>query len=219
MDFKKLFPYFIIALILLWVVNDCSGKQEKQEKQEIPVVVGHSDPVTTIMQPIVSTPKAAVKSIGQNLSKNDLSNFDKQFYENEIERLLLANDSINDLFMRSNDSVQAELFNLKTALRTFAQKHSDSLVEITATGLVQGELKSMQFFYTLKPRQIAVPAPKEVVFRLYGGLDVGNTAALDKFVVKANIGIQTRNTLYHAAMDSEQRIWFGISKPIFTIKR
>ena len=220
MNFKKIFPYFIIAALVLWLLHDasCEGNA-KQEKQEIPEISGNSQPMPVQQQTVITSPSQGAQIIRQNLSKNDLAKFDQAFYQNEIERLLLANDSINEAFMAANDSMQAEMFKLKTALRTFTQKHSDSLVDITATGITQGELKSMQFFYTLKPRTVTVPPAKEIVFRLNAGLDVGNTSALDKFVVRANVGFQTRNTTYTAAMDSEQRIWFGIAKPILTIKR
>lgn len=220
MNFKKIFPYFIIAALVLWLLHDasCEGNAKK-EKQEIPEISGNSKPLPVQPQTVITSPVQGVKSIGQNLSKNDLPKFDQSFFQNEIERLLLANDSIHAAFMVANDSMQAEMFKLQNALRTFTQKHSDSLVDITATGITQGELKSMQFFYTLKPRTVTVPPAKEIVFRLNAGLDIGNTAALDKFVIRANVGFQTRNTTYTAAMDSEQRIWFGIAKPILTIKK
>lgn len=219
MNFKKLFPYFIIGLLVFWLLHDvsCTGNREKQ-KIQVPEASAASS-VAVPKQTVVKKPSQAVEVIRQNLSKNDLAKFDQSFYQEEIERLLLANDSLHQAFMNANDVMQAEIFKLKTALRTYTQTHSDSLVDITATGIVQGEVKSMQFYYTIKPRTIALPPAKETVFCLMGGIDVGNTSALDKFVLRANVGFQARNTTYTAAMDSEQRIWVGMSKPIFTIKR
>jgi hypothetical protein len=180
-------------------------------------IQGKSEIKTAVTHTPVSSPKQGVHIIKEYLPGVNLSAAEKQRYEAEIERILKANDSIHLVFMNANDSMQLEILKRETKLQAYSEKYSDSLVDISATGLVSGKINTMQFRYTIKPQPL--PKPKETAFGLWGGVDVGNTAALDKFVIRANVGVETRNTFYTAAMDSEQRIWLGIKKPIFRIKR
>lgn len=216
MNFKTIFPYFICVLLLGWIVYDCSGTGPEKPKMSKPIH-GKSEIKTAVTHTPVSSPKQGVRVIKEYLPAINLSAAEKRQYEAEIERILKANDSIHLAFMKANDSMQLEILKRETQLQAYAQRYSDALIDISATGLVSGKINSMQFRYTIKPQPL--PKPKETAFGLWGGVDVGNTAALDKFVIRANVAFETRNTFYTAAMDSEQRIWLGIKKPIFRIKR
>lgn len=216
MNFKTIFPYFICALLLGWIVYDCSGTGPEKPKMSKPVH-GKSEIKTAVTHTPVSLPNQGVHIIKEYLPGVNLSASEKKQYETEIERILKANDSIHLAFMNANDSMQLEILKRETKLQVYTQKYSDTLIDISATGLVSGKINSMQFHYTIKPQPL--PKPKETVFGLWGGLEVGNTATLDKFVIKANAAIQTQNTIYTGSFDSQQRIWFGITKPIFTIKK
>lgn len=216
MNFKTIFPYFICALLLGWILYDCSGTGPEKPKMSKPVH-GNSEIKTALTHTPVSSPNQGVHIIKEYLPGVHLTAAEKKQYETEIERILKADDSIHLVFMKANDSMQLEILKRETKLQAYTEKYSDTLIDISATGFVSGKINSMQFHYTIKPKPL--PKPKETVFGLWGGLEVGNTATLDKFVIKANAAIQTRNTFYTGSFDSQQRIWFGITKPIFTIKK
>lgn len=216
MNFKTIFPYFICVMLLGWIVYDYSGTSTEKPKMSKPKH-GKSEIKTAVTHTPITSPNQGVHVIKEYLPGVHLSASEKKLYEAEIERILKANDSIHLEFMKANDSMKLEILKRETKLQAYTEKYSDTLIDISATGLVSGKINSMQFHYTIKPQPL--PKPKETVFGLWGGVEVGNTATLDKFVIKANAAIQTRNIIYTGSFDSEQRIWFGISKPIFTIKK
>lgn len=60
---------------------------------------------------------------------------------------------------------------------------------------------------------------KEVVFRLLGGLEYGNSQLLTNSIFKGNIMFQTRNgSLFTASIDTKQNYYVGYNFSIFALK-
>jgi hypothetical protein len=216
MNFKTIFPYFICALLLGWIVYDCSGTGPEKPKMSKPIH-GKSEIKTAVTHTPVSSPKQGVKVIKEYLPAINLSAAEKKQYEAEIERILKANDSIHLAFMKANDSMQLEILKRETQLQAYDEKYSDTLIDISATGLVSGKINTMQFHYTIKPQ--ALPKPKETAFGLWGGIELGSNTGLDRFILKPNIFIETKNTIYTISADNQKNVYLGLNKPLFRLKR
>ena len=98
---------------------------------------------------------------------------------------------------------------------------NDDNLLLNIDGIVQGEVKEITPSYTIKPKKVEVQVkPKETVFRLLGGLEVGNNTKLDGFAAKANLMLQNKKgNIISGSFDTNQTIWIGYNFSIFDIKR
>ena len=142
--------------------------------------------------------------------------------ENPINPKLLAeNEKLKIDFTKANDSIKKLQFAKAVQLNEFSTDFEDENIILNINGIVQGEVKEITPNYKIKERKIEVPVKvKETVFRLLGGLEVGNNTKLDGFAAKANLMLQNRkgNTL-SGSFDTNQNIWIGYNFSIFDIKR
>lgn len=202
-----------VFFLLLWF-KSCDNKPEKVTVV-LPEVKGKFEAVKP-EQIVISDKKTAnvQKAFGQNLSKKEL-----EYWKAEAERLFKENQEMDQAFMNANDSLQQLLYKNAITIKSFNHQFDNDTLSATVKGLVRGEIQSIAIDYTIKSRKIEVAKPKEVKFRMLGGIEVGNTKEFNDFSVKANVGFQLGSgSILNLSADTEQRFYVGYSVPIFTIK-
>lgn len=145
------------------------------------------------------------------------------YIENEIDPLLLAeNEKLKQEFAKEKDSLKRIIaYNKAVQLNKFSSDFEDDNVVINIEGIVQGEVKEITPSYTIKEKKIEVQVkPKQTVFRLLGGLELGNNTKLDGFAAKANLMLQNKKgNIISGSFDTNQTIWIGYNFSVFDIKR
>lgn len=148
---------------------------------------------------------------------------EKVFIENPIdEKLIAENEKLKQDFAKETDSLKKVIaYNKAIQLNKFSTKFEDDNLLLNIEGVVQGEVKEITPNYTIKEKKIEVPVKvKETVFRLLGGMEVGNTKQLDAFKLKANLMFQNRKgNIISGSFDTNQTIWVGYNVSIFDVKR
>lgn len=206
----------LAVFIVILFFKSCGGDGEKTVPVKLPEVKGKFEAVKP-EQIIISDKKSAnvQKVFGQNLSKKE-----REFLQSEIDRLLTENGKLEQEFMNANDSLMQVIYAKAIELKYFNHKWENDTISATVKGIVRGEIQNIALDYTIKSRTVEVPKPKEVVFRMLGGIEVGNTKQFNDFRVKANLGFQNRSgAILSVGADTDQRFYLGYTVPIFTIKR
>jgi hypothetical protein len=207
----------IVALIVALFFKSCDNPTVKKTMTvETPEVKGKFE-VVKPEQIVISDKKTAnvQKAFGQNLSKKEL-----EYWKAEAERLFKENQEMDQAFMNANDSLQQLLYKNAITIKSFNHQFDNDTLSATVKGLVRGEIQSIALDYKIKSRKIEIPNPKEVKFRMLGGVEVGNTKEFNDFSVKANVGFQLGSgAILNFSADNQQRFYVGYLVPIFTIKR
>lgn len=202
---KKNIPYLIIAvlLVIIWLQNSCEPNVETVEVK-VPAVEGTFKP----QKPIHDTIK-----IKQTVVK---------WKEIPIEIENPINLQLFESYTKEIDSLKRFLIFLEAIeIKKFSKDFEDEFLKVTANGTVQGEVQTIGFDYTIKERKVEaeVPSSKQTVFRLLGGVEMGNTKQFDSFVMKANLEFENKKgNSFTTGFDTEQRIWLGYKFKIFQIK-
>ena len=203
---------WILLFVFLWF-RGCSGSAPSTQiaKVIIPEVKGTFDSKKPVHEPVL------IPSNSRELKKGKIT-----FIENPIDKKLIAeNEKLKSVFAKANDSIKQLSFNKSIQLNKFSTKFEDENLLLNINGVVQGEVKEITPNYTIKEKKIEVPVKvKETVFRILGGLEVGNTAQLDAFKLKANLMFQNRKgNIISGSFDTDQTIWVGYNVSIFDVKR
>lgn len=131
------------------------------------------------------------------------------YKNNEINKELAEeNYNLQIAYINAKDSLEKEkLYKNAISLKSFNQPFENDNFKATASGIVQGELKSLQLDYELKKMPI-----KEVRFRLMGGVNINPEA------VGLNLGFQNRKgNILSIGYDSQKRINLEYKQTIFKI--
>lgn len=130
------------------------------------------------------------------------------------------NIDLANKYIMAKDSIERLNLYLKSIeLKKFSSHFDDEFLTLNIDGIVQGEVQEITPSYTIKKREIQVK-PKETVFRVLGGLEVGNNVNLDNFAVKGNLLFQNKKgNLFSGSFDTNQTIWIGYNASIFSIKK
>lgn len=198
---------WILLFVVLWF-RGCSHNEKSTvtAKVTVPEVKGKFEAKKPVNNPI-----------GQKVSKVKTN-----YIKNPIEPKLLAeNEKLKQDFAKANDSIKKLQFAKAVQLNEFSSDFEDENVVININGIVQGEVKEITPNYTIKEKKVEVPVkPKETVFRLLGGLELGNNTKLDGFAAKANLMLQNKKgNIISGSFDTNQTIWIGYNFSIFDIKR
>ena len=204
---------WILLFVFLWF-RGCSG----------------SLPSTQIAKVIIPEVKAkfeAKKPVHEAIviNANNKANMQKGktvFVENPInENLIAENEKLKKDFAKADSSTKDVIFEKVATLNKFSTKFEDENLLININGIVQGEVKEITPNYTIKEKKIEVPIKlKETVFRVLGGIEVGNNAQLNAFKLKANLMFQNRKgNIISGSFDTNQTIWVGFNVSIFDVKR
>lgn len=198
---------WILLFIVLWF-RGCSGTTPSPQivKVTVPEVKGKFEAKKPVNVPI-----------NNSVVKEYLTT------ENPINPKLLAeNEKLKVDFAKEKDSLKRIIaYNKAVQLNKFSTKFEDENLLLNIDGIVQGEVKEITPNYTIKEKKVEVQVkPKETVFRLLGGMELGNNTKLDGFAAKANLMLQNRKgNIISGSFDTNQTIWIGYNFSIFDIKR
>lgn len=207
----------LAVFILILFFKGCGGNGEKTVPVKLPDVKGKFEAVKPKQTTIKSDQIPDVRKV---IQYKDLSKKEREFLLTEISKLLAENGKLEQEFMNANDSLMQVIYSKAIELKYFNHKWENDTISATVKGIVRGEIQNIALDYTIKSRTVEVPKPKEVVFRMLGGVEIGNTAQFNDFRVKANVGFQNRaGAIISLGADTEQRFYLGYTVPIFTIKR
>ena len=203
---------WILLFVVLWF-RGCSGTAPKPQLAKIivPEVKGKFEAKKPVNLPI-----------GQKVSRQKVSKGETVYIDNPIDPLLLAeNEKLKHEFAKASDSIKKLQFSKAIQLNRFSTTFDDGNLLLNIDGIVQGEVKEITPSYTIKPKKVEVEVkPKETVFRLLGGLELGNNTKLDRFAAKANLLLQNKKgNIISGSFDTNQNIWIGYNFSIFDIKR
>ncbi len=209
---KEAFKYlgWILLFFALWF-KGCSHNEKSTvtAKVVIPEVKGKFEAKKPINVPILSPSRR---------QENDK----KIYIENPIDPKLIAeNEKMKSDFAKETDSLKKIIaYNKAVQLNKFSTKFEDDNLLLNIDGIVQGEVKEITPNYTIKEKKVEVQVkPKETVFRLLGGVELGNNTKLDGFAAKANLMLQNRKgNIISGSFDTNQTIWIGYNFSIFDIK-
>lgn len=145
---------------------------------------------------------------------------EKVYIENPLSEILLSeNEILKDQFHIADSINKILLYEKAIAINAFSTTFEDENLKLNINGLVRGEVQEITPSYTIKKQSILVPN-KQTVFRLLGGVEVGNTIQLDKLTFKANLGFQNKSgDILNVGYDNQNVIWVGFSKNIFKVER
>jgi hypothetical protein len=142
------------------------------------------------------------------------------------EKEILVENPINmelaNNYVMAKDSIERlKLYIKSIQLNKFSTKFEDDNLTLNIDGIVQGEVKEITPSYVIKAKEIPIQIKqKETVFRLLGGIEVGNNTQLNDFKVKANLMFQNRKgNIISGSLDTQQTIWLGYNVSIFNVKR
>lgn len=212
---KEFFKYlgWLLLFILLWF-KGCSNNPPIPQiaKVKVPEVKGKFE-----------AKKPEHKAVASKIGSYSRHQENGPIYiENPIDpKLLVENEKLKEDFAKANDSIKKLQFSKAIQLNHFSSKFEDDNLILNINGVVRGEVEEITPNYTIKEKKIDVTIkPKETVFRLLGGLELGNSTTLDAFKVRANIMLQNRKgNILSASFDTNKTIWIGYNASIFDIKR
>jgi hypothetical protein len=210
-EFLKYLGWILLFAVLWFKGCSVAEKSSATAKVIVPEVKGNFEAKKPVHEPIVNP------SNSRELEKGKIT-----FIENPIdEKLIAENEKLKSDYAKANDSIKQLSFNKAIQLNKFSTKFEDDNLLLNINGVVQGEVKEITPNYTIKEKKIEVPVKaKETVFRLLGGLEVGNNTKLDNFKVKANLMFQNRKgNIISGSFDTNQTIWVGYTISIFDVKR
>lgn len=142
------------------------------------------------------------------------------YIENPLNEILLSeNKQLQYDFEKADDSIKKLIYYNAIAINKFSTTFEDENLLLNIDGIVRGEVQEVTPSYTIKKQTISVPQ-KQTVFRLLGGVEVGNTIQLDQLTFKANVGLQNKSgDVLNVGYDNQKVIWLGFQKSIFEVKR
>lgn len=200
-DWVKITAYGIILLLtIILTTGSCSHPKPQTITVTVPKIIGSFKP---------QKPKV-------------INSIDKEYINNPInDQLISENEKLKQDYEKSNDSLKKILFANAVKLSKFASTFENDTIKIDINGVVQGEVKEITPKYVIKERKVDVQViPKETVFRLLGGLEIGNTTKFNAFTAKANLLFQNRKgNMLSVGYDTNKRICIGKTWSIFDLKR
>ena len=214
---KELLKYlgWILLFVFLWF-RGCSGTTPTTQtaKVIIPEVKAKFEAKKPVHEAIEMAKERPEKALKNNINKP--STTDIAYIEMAKENEKLKRD-----FAKADSATKDVIFEKVATLNKFSSNFEDENIIINIDGIVQGEVKEITPNYTIKEKKIEVPIrQKETVFRVLGGLELGNNTQLDAFKVKANLMFQNRKgNIISGSFDTNQTIWVGYNVSIFDVKR
>lgn len=202
---------WILLFIVLFFMKQCSP-QPTLAKIEIPEKKGSFEGVKP--EHVEITPKIV------HTKENVYIKGEKVYISNPLnEKLLSENEILKDEFKIVDSINKILLYEKAIAINSFSTKFEDENLELNIEGIVRGEVQEITPSYTIKKQSVLVPQ-KETVFRLLGGVEVGNTVQLDQLNFKANLGFQNKSgDVLNVGYDTQKVIWIGFSKNIFKVEK
>jgi hypothetical protein len=124
---------------------------------------------------------------------------ESEFYQKQIIDLADANYDLQIAYMEELDSLsKLNMFKDAIKLQEFEQSYKDDLLEITAKGIVQGEVKSLNFDYKVTPPQEKAKIMLGSQFfsnKNFDGIEIMPTFAISKTNKAFSIGYSTEKRI------------------------
>lgn len=133
------------------------------------------------------------------------------YKNNQINKgLALENYNLQIAYINAKDSLEKEkLYKTAIELKSFNQPFENDNFKANVKGIVQGEVKSLQFDYELKKLPI-----EKTRFRMLLGAGINFNAA------DLNLGFQNaKGNIIEVGYDTKKNIRIGYKQSIFSIKR
>lgn len=208
---------WVLLFLVLWL-RGCSGATTLPQITQItvPEVKGKFEAVKPEQKAVSSKkePSENKNNFGRNLSKSE-----NEFLQNQITLLLAENGKLKQSFINAPDSTKIKLYDKCVQLNSFTHTWDNDTIQATFYGIVRGEVQSIALKYTIKARNIEVPQ-KETVFRLLGGVEIGNNINLTNPIFKANLGLQNRKgNVINVSYDNNKNIYLGYYFSVFSVKK
>ena len=203
---KKYWREVLIIVLVIFLIHQCSGNDNQGEPQTkiIPEKKGSF--------PEVKNPEPH-KAPQIEYKYKYLT--DTKTVEIEVENPI--NEELMQFYLahKNKDSLYADAI----GEREYTIPYEDSLIKTENHIKAQGKVLSFRQDYTIKEQKVKV-TPKQTVFRLLAGAEIGNTTEFDNFSAKANIKFQNKQgNIMSVGFDTEDRIWFGYDFTVWNIKR
>lgn len=198
---------WVLFFIAIWF-KGCEKIDPNTVKIIIPKVEGNFEPAKVIEHNKIDS--IYLDKIIKVQDPKLISDINKLYNENEQ----LKKDYIDA------DSLKRELMYLKSIqLSEFYHEFDNDTINILIKGIVQGEVKQLQPFYTIKQREQSIAIP-EVKFRLLAGGSIGNSTDFYNPLFSAGLGFQNKKgNILLGSFDTEKRITIGYYQSIFSIKK
>lgn len=216
--YKEAFKWlgWLLLFVTLWF-HGCShpaAMTPQLVKVIVPEVKGKFKPQKPINNPIVMAKKRP-ENIQNSVIKQSLST------EKAMIEMAKENEKLKQNFIKATDSLKKQLYTNSIQLSNFSSKFEDDNLLLNINGVVQGEVKEITPNYTIKTKKTEVQViPKETVFRLLGGLEIGNNTSLSNPVFKANLMLQNKKgNILTTSYDNNKNFYIGYNLSIFNIKR
>ena len=172
--------YIIIGIIILiisfFIGRWTSPKETKIVKVTIPELSGKS--------PIIINPKPLIQFKDSLIYKDSLIITENPFNKD------LADKYIN----LESETERLKEYIKSIEVRKYKIPFENDTIKIIGNVEVQGELKSLNYDWTIKQKTLNIPIEiKKPTMNLLLGGSVSNSIELDKFNFNANLGIQRKN--------------------------
>jgi hypothetical protein len=206
METKKIDYLAWLGWVLLFAVlffKGCNSKTETTEK--IKVVTKEIKGSIITKEKVINVP--IIRTLKDTAGTG--------FYVNQIDKLFEENNRMQNEFLKMDSLQKIQAYNKAIEINAFKQSFDDNYINAQVSGEVAGNVKQMRLYYTIKPQEIKVNAPKPKN-NLYLGLNVANSLQLNKPLFSAGIGIKNkRGNILNASFDTEKRIVIGYYLKIF----
>ena len=186
--------YILIGLLIfsLFLQRSCSNKVIKTKE-----IVKYD----TIFKPVASKPIVITKY--KTIKGEDI------LIPGKIDTVEVK------VFEQSVDSTKLNMYIDATKIRSYTTQFNKSDADVSIYTETKGEL--LKIVPTVIIKQ---PKAKEVVFAMYGGIEVYNNLQLSNPGVKVDLGIQNKKgDIFTGGYDTNQNIYIGFKKQIFNIKK
>ena len=172
--------YIIIGIIIL-IISFFIGRWTSPVETKIVKV---TIPATSGKSPIIINPKPLIQTKDSLIYKDSLIITENPFNKD------LADKYIN----LESETERLKEYIKSIEVRKYKIPFENDTIKIIGNVEVQGELKSLNYDWTIKQKTLNIPIEiKKPTMNLLLGGSVSNSIELDKFNFNANVGIQRKN--------------------------
>lgn len=202
----------VIMIVIFSFFEKCDHKEITvtipEKKGSFQTAVVENKPAT------IETVKYLTKFV-----KSNPDNKENEFLQSEITRLLAENEKLSSSYKNANDSLKQALYDKAIQLNIYSKTFEDTVVKIDISGLVRGEVQTMISKYTIKEQKVTI-SPKQTVFRVLAGGEIGNNTSLSNPIFKANLMLQNaKGNIFSGSYDTNGNFYAGYNFSILNVKK
>lgn len=196
--------YMIITILVLFILiqNGCGPNRGKIIKILVPEKKGVLTD-TFIKHDTIILTDTVVKNSFTTKYKTKIVDYSAQNDSLRYKIHTLLNENKKDSIIYILDN--------KLALKRFYGTQNDSNVIIDYNGIVEGEVKLLEFAYTVKESEIKYELPKPKT-RFFIGSTVNYKYDATKLSIGIETGLITNKVMYKAGLTTDKVVSIGIAK-------